>query len=363
VLALYVPVPRTIAHWLTEKDLRMDRAHDIFERIRSKGIGAVTDFIADRKSEELFLDFKRSSCDGKDSKLSENDRNNLGKAISGFGNSEGGVIVWGVDCSKDHDGADVAKALVALENPKRFASLIQGAISGCTIPPHTKVQTEAIETADNKGIVITLIPKSDVTPHQAIPSKRYYIRAGSDFVPTPHDVLAGMFGRRPQPHVFPNFILGIPALAGASLHISFGIAIHNEGPGIASDIFAICRTESEPGPSFEISIEQTDAVNWAGNVEFQSQVSIISAQGYRLPPGATNQPLVLHLVLRPPFENELRLFVSVGSGQSPRYDLLIKQDAKIIEAQYNKFVAISQIGGLSRSEKQEIARVIVGDLK
>ena len=35
---------------------------------------------------------------------------NLSKAISGFGNSEGGVLVWGVDCSRDLEDGDVAKA-------------------------------------------------------------------------------------------------------------------------------------------------------------------------------------------------------------------------------------------------------------
>ncbi|MBK9626121.1 MAG: ATP-binding protein [Rhodocyclaceae bacterium] len=89
----------------------MSRAQDIFDRVVANGISAVEAFVVDRQAEELFLDFKRSSNDGNDKRLSSPDRKNLAKAISGFGNSEGGVIVWGVDCSTDYDGADVAKAL------------------------------------------------------------------------------------------------------------------------------------------------------------------------------------------------------------------------------------------------------------
>ena len=79
----------------------MGRAEDIFERIQQNGETAIDEFIITRKSEELFLDFKRSADNGAGRVLHSIDRDNFAKAISGFGNSEGGVIVWGVDCSKD----------------------------------------------------------------------------------------------------------------------------------------------------------------------------------------------------------------------------------------------------------------------
>jgi hypothetical protein len=294
----------------------MSRAQDIFDRIINEGMAAITGFIDDRKAEELFLDFKRASNDGKDKKLTENDRKNLAKAISGFGNSEGGVIVWGIDCSLNQDGADVAKALVAIENPERFTSLLQGAISGCTIPPHSGVRNEFVKMSDNKGFVVTLIPKSDATPHQSVVSKHYHIRVGSDFVPTLHDVLAGMFGRRPQPHVFHNFILAIPSMRDNCLEIAIGLMVHNEGPGIASDIFAICRNESVPGGKCDVNIEVPDKINWSGNYGFNGQVSLISVPGYRLPPGSGAQPMIIKLKLEPPFDNELRIFGRVGAGES-----------------------------------------------
>ena len=39
----------------------MGRAEDIFNRICEKGEVAIKDFINDRQSEDLFLDFKRSA--------------------------------------------------------------------------------------------------------------------------------------------------------------------------------------------------------------------------------------------------------------------------------------------------------------
>ena len=48
------------------------------------GEQAIDGFILERQSEELFLDFKRSSDNGAGDRLSDRDRDNLAKAISGF---------------------------------------------------------------------------------------------------------------------------------------------------------------------------------------------------------------------------------------------------------------------------------------
>ena len=55
----------------------MGRAEDLYAGIELQGEHAIEEFIATRKSEELFLDFKRSSDDGKGTRLSDGDRNNL----------------------------------------------------------------------------------------------------------------------------------------------------------------------------------------------------------------------------------------------------------------------------------------------
>src|SRR5690242_12152620 len=88
----------------------MGRAEDLSARLSSGGEAAIDELIQERQSEELFLDFKRSSDNGSGTRLSDTDRGNLARAISGFGNSEGGVVVWGVDCRPDQEIGDVAVA-------------------------------------------------------------------------------------------------------------------------------------------------------------------------------------------------------------------------------------------------------------
>jgi hypothetical protein len=76
----------------------MSRAQELFDQLRSGGEQLIDEFIAEGHTEDLFLDYKRSTDCGGSRHLHANDWNNLAKAISGFGNSEGGVVLWGVDC-------------------------------------------------------------------------------------------------------------------------------------------------------------------------------------------------------------------------------------------------------------------------
>ncbi len=164
----------------------MGRAKDIYTRIVKNSESEIDSFIETAKAEELFLDFKRSADNGDSKKLHDSDRAHLARAISGFGNSEGGVIVWGVDCSKNDTGADVAQSKYPIKDIKRYVSWLEGAVSGCTIPPHGTVENTFIESKSGGiGYAITYIPKSDHAPHQvAVNGKyqyRYYIRVGSNF--------------------------------------------------------------------------------------------------------------------------------------------------------------------------------------
>ena len=101
----------------------MSRAEDIFQKLIYFGEDAIDEFIINQQTEELFLDFKQAVSVGKNFvTLHRDDRKNLSKAISGFGNSEGGVIIWGVDCARDNEIGDVAKAKVKVKNVHRFLS-------------------------------------------------------------------------------------------------------------------------------------------------------------------------------------------------------------------------------------------------
>ena len=150
------------------------RADDLYERLIAGGENAIDEIIQARESEVYFLDFQRSSDHGTGNKLHNNDRNNLAKSISGFGNSEGGVVVWGVECSDTAGQGDVAQAKLPLADAAAFRAWLEGAVSGCTVPAHDRVVSHAIQSHGSQGFVVTHIPKSARAPHQVVPDQRYF---------------------------------------------------------------------------------------------------------------------------------------------------------------------------------------------
>jgi len=148
--------------------------------------------------ERLHIDFKEKK-DRRHALLEDNDKKNLAKAVSGFANSAGGVLIWGI---KDQtmspkpitDVSDFVSSMLALA-PLVSDPTARG-IDGNWIPSDSSV--------NNEGFGLILIPESDLPPHRVTLAHRdiqshYYIRSGSSFVVATHTQLEDMFGRRPQP--------------------------------------------------------------------------------------------------------------------------------------------------------------------
>ena len=299
----------------------MGRAEDLFERLSRGGPAEIDLLIQDRQAEELFLDFKRSADNGTGRRLHDSDRQNLAKAISGFGNSEGGVVVWGVDCRDRADIGDVAADKFPITNPKRFVSWLEGAVSGCTIPPHPKVQHAALgKTRASTGFVVSYIAKSPLVPHQCVRPMQYYMRAGSNFMPVPHGVLAGMFGRSPQPSIYHSWVIEPVAVEPGTrtthcARFSPTIVLHNSGPGMARHVYI--NFQLWPSASGMDISSQIRNPEWTGETLAGMVVSAIAPESFRLAPGGHVSPVTFHFRVEPEFSGEFSFRVSYGSDQVP----------------------------------------------
>ena len=148
----------------------MSRATELFNRLRDRGCSALDELLDDREPESLFLDFKRSPDDGSGRLLASEDNKNLSKAISGFANSSGGVVVWGVDCHRDSvTGSEVAQKHPLLD-ASGFGTKLQGAISRTTMPPHPGVQVFFFDEPGRTpvGYVAVLVPQSIIGPIRSV---------------------------------------------------------------------------------------------------------------------------------------------------------------------------------------------------
>jgi hypothetical protein len=342
----------------------MGRAEDIFERIKAQGITAIGEFLADRQVEELYLDFKRSADSGNGSRLNQIDRNNFAKAISGFGNSEGGILVWGVDASADVDGTDCARAQRPITNVRRFESWLQGAVSGCTLPPHPRVEHYAIDAGSENGFVVSLIQKSQLVPHQCVTDYKYYMRAGSSFSPIPHSLIMGMMGRRPQPWVFYNYVITAgrvvdlpPAGSGqvlpTGIRFELDLLLVNKGPGIARDLFANVKVTT-PGENCQLWFKPSDD-NWIRQRTLISQwQSIVSKDGFKLAPESLAYSTGVGLVLVPPFSQALWLELTCGCDGSPTNMIVLEKSAAEVQRLYEEHLASSRDGAAGNRFVQQV---------
>ena len=318
----------------------MSRAEDIFQKLIYFGEDAIDDFIVNLQTEELFLDFKQAVSTGKNgTSLHKDDRKNLAKGISGFGNSEGGVIVWGVECSRDCDIGDVAKAKVKVRNVHRFLSWLENAISGCTIPSHNRVRNHIISVDKNgDGFVATYIPTSELAPLMTTMGNNIYIRSGSNNVPAPYSVIAGMFGKRPQPNVeliiadknlevLDNAVEDMvypPSLDNPPekyLRLSFSICGENDSNVIARELYLSCSSTGKGGEYNKVRFSNYNQMDSIPGIE--GQLNLITRPDLRLPPRGVIRFANVTIILSPYSEEDFLMDGVIGADHAAPKDFRV----------------------------------------
>ena len=317
----------------------MSRAQELYDRLVTGGEAEVLAFIAQPVTEELFLDYKRSADNGGGNALNNRDRANLAKAISGFGNSEGGIVVWGVDCRNDPTLGDIpTNPPFHIQNPTRFKSWLEQVTSGLTVPPHTGVTHHAIP----EGFVVTLVPSGMHAPYQVVGDSSYYIRAGSNFTKAPHAVLAGMFGRRPQPSIKHRFFVPDKprVVAQGVLQTQIGMVLHNFGRGIARDVFINLTITSHPGRNCETKFQPSEEKDvWWGRLVLSREMHLVMRRDYVVPPESYVMPVTLEINLQGPIERDFSFEGVCGSSDGETTRFSFKSEVADIKKAYEEFAS------------------------
>lgn len=344
----------------------MGRAEDLFARLEREGEAFIDELIATRKAEEAFLDFKRSETHGATQHLDNKDRANLAAALSGFANSDGGVIVWGVGASQA--SGDVADAKHPLQDAARFASQIDNAVSGCTVPPVLGARSIAITTGDLKGFAATLIPQSTHGPHQVVGRGIYNIRAGSSFFPATHGVLAGMFGRAPRPKVDLRFVLGplsitphsVPQRPSPVLDLTANPLLFNDGATLATFAYLSMRLQSKPCDSCRLIIGDPHP-GFCTQSALEGDKTFVLEDGRKLPPRGRAIVTMFRLsTLAPPFTGPLVIHFVFGCDGAAPGELHLRVEAEEFEATYARARESNspQFSGRSPDLFNEAARLL-----
>lgn len=206
----------------------MENTEILFERLLSGKKSETDKMIAELEAEHGLFDFKCKSDSDGTTGLNNDDRANFSKALSGFANAAGGLLIWGIDKKNKKPGK-----YRLIKKPESFVESLNTAIPELAMPYVEGVQNKLIFKTKDEGLVITYIPESEKTPHMAMTEKRYYKRIGDSFRMMEHRDVEDMFGRRNRPKLVLNLKAELSAESKPAATYLLRITIRNEGRAIS----------------------------------------------------------------------------------------------------------------------------------
>lgn len=204
------------------------------------GEDSLAALISQKTTEGLYLEFKTKK-DRSKPELDDSDSWQFSRALSGFANSDGGVMLWGIESNKN----DEAARLKPVAQVADFHARLKKSLLNSTQPVVDGVLLEILSTVTNaaEGYVKCLVPSSEKTPHRAMLANReYFKRTTEGFYRLEHFDLEDMFGRRPHPLLSIHVSLCAHPADDTMEELRF--SMQNTGRGIAKYSGFMCKLGS-----------------------------------------------------------------------------------------------------------------------
>lgn len=196
--------------------------------------------------ESEFLDFKG----GHDLKVNGDDLFKLwAKNLSCFANSDGGVVIFGIDAPRGK-----AKSLSLVHDVAGLHERLKSLIPKVTEPPVQRVEVEIYPDPPdtNTGFVVCYIPASPWRPHQVRlggQPDQFYIRAADNCIPCNHSTLRALFAPQfiSKLELHYNVAIRNPQVIGPWREVALRCWLLNAGPATASELFVLCEYQVNLG--------------------------------------------------------------------------------------------------------------------
>lgn len=211
------------------------------------------ELIDDGETESLHLECKSPTG----ASLNKDLKNKLAVSLSGFSNSSGGVILWGVATTPhSHSKLDVLSQLEPIGNGASFENRIRIAIPSLTTPSVLNYQTKLIKKrkTDTRGIIAVYIPPTSEDPILHNSDNIFYFRSSDTFIPAPYELVKRLFSVTDVPDIYPSFTKKLVKLeTDGSWNIP--VIINNRSTAFAEDVSVAVTIEN---PSSCESITATE---------------------------------------------------------------------------------------------------------
>jgi hypothetical protein len=216
----------------------MGEPERIFNTLNS--ISDLQTFI-DNEPESLYVDFKEVANPTNPMKQND-DKENFAKALSGFANSNGGVLIWGVREEKNSNGEIARRGIKTFKGVGKFIETLNDRAGKWVDPSVDDYDAKPIwqDKSEDNGAVKVIIPKSDKTPHLNLEDHRFWCRSGSNFQKMELYQIDDMFGRRPKPKLEVYC-----ELSASNNEIHIKVSISNTGSVSAKNV--ACRVVPKYG--------------------------------------------------------------------------------------------------------------------
>ncbi|HTR22912.1 MAG TPA: hypothetical protein VMI10_02945 [Terriglobales bacterium] len=196
------------------------------------------------KQEDIFIDFKEREHGWKSlGKLADNEKRLFSKAASGFAHQQGGVLIWGIEARKDHNGIDQAKTLKPFANLKQFKQTLEDYTKYATDPVVDGVLHRAIfvndNEAGNEGMIASHFPRSAAV-HRALggTTDNFYKRHGHSFTPLSTEDIRALFFRTLSPDLKLTVNLSEARWQGTDFRRHYRFELQNIGASAARFVSA-----------------------------------------------------------------------------------------------------------------------------
>ena len=215
-----------------------DAAYNLFESLNH--FSDLEQMIDNGDAENIFLECKSpTSC-----RLDKSQQAQLAEAISGFSNTEGGVLIYGIECTKHEiDKSDVLTNIAEIGSCKSLARNIDMLAPTLTFPYVTGVTTKIIyKPKSRSGVVLVYIPKCNADPVMSSRDNKFYFRTGEGFTLLPYEILKRLFASTESPDL--NVRLDPRIVKQEQNSWRVHIILSNESSAVARDVEVVVTIEN-----------------------------------------------------------------------------------------------------------------------